>query len=410
MADINALKKKYSSPDIDIAETKDDERHDGNKYSLPYGLCKGVGIDTTGMSPREAWEAYENKTGISKKEAEEKHWDKTEKKEEPRKNGNTQEQGTIETRKKIDEQIKKAQDNPRFYESKRFSKQRLADNLNAGTEEMNECTARLFNDDNFGYNANEKETAFYPGYNKVCIAEQDDGGDSSPHAKGAVFYHETWHAIDYNYAEMPNDKHPRFSYPTLSNDYVLSNGKTMEEIRKEESRNVDWQAIKDKIEQERQDFFKKEGKDVKEITDRYNAVKAKLYDINTGDINLDNKARNELRNSEEYKKAINDWISIQGYPKSLMRKWGDLSDIYCAYRGGTFSLVDMGHDAKYWKQRPGSKARETFADIASAKATNEESYSTLKTYVPNMVSAFEEIYEKLKKGEIKHNARQEYKY
>lgn len=74
MADINALEKKYTSPDIDIAETKDDERHDGNKYSLPYGLCKGAGINTEGMTPREAWEAYENKTGISKKEAEEKHF------------------------------------------------------------------------------------------------------------------------------------------------------------------------------------------------------------------------------------------------------------------------------------------------------------------------------------------------
>lgn len=30
---------------------------------LPYGLCKDLGIDTTGMTPSEAWEAYENETG-----------------------------------------------------------------------------------------------------------------------------------------------------------------------------------------------------------------------------------------------------------------------------------------------------------------------------------------------------------
>lgn len=40
------------------------------KYSafstrLPYGLCKDIGIDTTGMTPREAWDAYYGKTGIS---------------------------------------------------------------------------------------------------------------------------------------------------------------------------------------------------------------------------------------------------------------------------------------------------------------------------------------------------------
>ena len=42
-------------------------RADG-KYSelsthLPYALCEDVGIDTDGMRPREAWEAYEEKTG-----------------------------------------------------------------------------------------------------------------------------------------------------------------------------------------------------------------------------------------------------------------------------------------------------------------------------------------------------------
>ena len=30
---------------------------------LPYGLCKSLGIDTTGMTPTEAWEAYESETG-----------------------------------------------------------------------------------------------------------------------------------------------------------------------------------------------------------------------------------------------------------------------------------------------------------------------------------------------------------
>ncbi|MBQ6679530.1 MAG: hypothetical protein IJM76_05850 [Lachnospiraceae bacterium] len=35
----------------------------GGKNALVYGLCKGEGIDTTGMEPKEAWEAYEKKTG-----------------------------------------------------------------------------------------------------------------------------------------------------------------------------------------------------------------------------------------------------------------------------------------------------------------------------------------------------------
>ena len=38
--------------------------------SLPYGLCKGAGIELPdGATPHEAWEAYEKGTGISREEA-----------------------------------------------------------------------------------------------------------------------------------------------------------------------------------------------------------------------------------------------------------------------------------------------------------------------------------------------------
>lgn len=56
-------------------ETKESGGH-GNRYSLPYGLCESVGIDTTGMTPREAWDAWTNKTGRTKEDAEREHWGK----------------------------------------------------------------------------------------------------------------------------------------------------------------------------------------------------------------------------------------------------------------------------------------------------------------------------------------------
>ena len=46
----------------------------GNHYSLPYGLCKSEGIDTTGMTPRDAWSAWMSKTGKTKEQAEAEHW------------------------------------------------------------------------------------------------------------------------------------------------------------------------------------------------------------------------------------------------------------------------------------------------------------------------------------------------
>lgn len=73
MADLERIKKKYDTPEIDIEEAT----NGGNRYSLPYGLCKSVGINTEGMTPREAWEAWQNKTGKTKEEAEKEHWGKT---------------------------------------------------------------------------------------------------------------------------------------------------------------------------------------------------------------------------------------------------------------------------------------------------------------------------------------------
>lgn len=72
MADLERIKKKYDTPEIDIEEAT----NGGNRYSLPYGLCKSVGINTEGMKPREAWDAWTSKTGRTKEDAEREHWGK----------------------------------------------------------------------------------------------------------------------------------------------------------------------------------------------------------------------------------------------------------------------------------------------------------------------------------------------
>ena len=48
----------------------------GNRYSLPYGLCASEGINTDGMTPREAWDAWTSKTGRTKEDAEREYWGK----------------------------------------------------------------------------------------------------------------------------------------------------------------------------------------------------------------------------------------------------------------------------------------------------------------------------------------------
>lgn len=104
MADLERIKKKYDTPEIDIEEAT----NGGNRYSLPYGLCKSVGINTEGMTPREAWEAWQNKTGKTKEEAEKEHWGKTADEKQPQ-NENSKE-NTSENVIKRKEDIKTKND------------------------------------------------------------------------------------------------------------------------------------------------------------------------------------------------------------------------------------------------------------------------------------------------------------
>ena len=77
-----AEKKPYEKPYIEIQPGEED----GNaRYRLPYGIAKGMGLDTTGMTPRQVWDMLKGR-GVNPdnayKELEEKA--KTEiKKEQP---------------------------------------------------------------------------------------------------------------------------------------------------------------------------------------------------------------------------------------------------------------------------------------------------------------------------------------
>ena len=78
-----AEKQAYESPYIEIVPGEEDG---GARYRLPYGIAKGMGLDTTGMTPRQVWDMLKGK-GINPdnayKELEKKA--KTEiKKEEPK--------------------------------------------------------------------------------------------------------------------------------------------------------------------------------------------------------------------------------------------------------------------------------------------------------------------------------------
>jgi hypothetical protein len=59
------MAKKIEIPEQEVVEV---DANDGNRYSLPYGIAKGLGLDTTGMRPREVWDMLKNR-GITPKDA-----------------------------------------------------------------------------------------------------------------------------------------------------------------------------------------------------------------------------------------------------------------------------------------------------------------------------------------------------
>lgn len=388
-------KKSYSTPEINVEEAVNHI----NRYSLPYGLCKGVGIDTDGMTPREAWEAWENKTGKTKAQAEKEHWgeDSKEQKKEKEKTGVPKKEDRTKSR---EEAIKKMFESDRIYETKTFSKKRFEANLRSGTEEMQETTANLFNDDGFIYKGGrDKSTYFSPADNRVQYKEQNDGGEGSVYQKGSVFYHETWHAIDYNYSE--------YTTP-LSTTYDLSDGKTLINRLDDDMKSIDWESVKKEVENERKIIreelankyeYSKEAENA--AVEAVVAVVKEWRNLPTPKPSYTHVLESEEMQELKRLRALDEKASLEAR-NTIKRKWGDLSDVLNGYSHGEDTLCGMGHKYGYWKNGT-NRATEVFAEIASAKAANNESYEVLKKYIPNTVNGFNEIYEKLKNGELKAN-------
>lgn len=394
--------------------TDEDEQEENKAHGntgLPFGLCKKFGISLPdNATPRDAWEALKRKTGLTPEQVY-----RDLKKKENAKRDEAEKIYNSEASTDISPEIvnksakEKMLNDSRCVFNKRFTKQFMDENLEAGNVEACNLTVTLFNNDSFGYNANERDTAFYPGFNKVCIREKDSGGEEndSYYSKGGVFYHETWHAIDSNYGEGDNRD-------ALSNTYRGVSGKTLQEALIEETRAVDWNGVKAAIERDIDEYYSGQGINRKQIMQKRAEAAQKAKDIFDKTLKDTNSyfeamnARSAYLYSQEYINIMAEYEKVKAIPKSTYRKWGDLSDVYSGFTSGRRDLVAMKHSRSYWQSDINKRGKEAFAECASAKATSPESYEVLKTYIPNTVAVFEEIYSKLLKGEIKAKGRAKY--
>lgn len=401
MADLERIKKKYDTPEIDIEEAT----NGGNRYSLPYGLCKSVGINTEGMTPREAWEAWQNKTGKTKEEAEKEHWNKGESKGEKNKTEKTEETEKLD----IKSETEKMLSSNRIYDSKSMSKKKIVEQLKYGDKNSLGVTAKLFNDDSFAYRDNERNTAYFSGFNKVCL-KKSVLDDQDHYERGETFYHETWHAIDYNYgAQVQQSAFGTEKVQPLSVTYKFDDEKTFKDVVDEEIKNINFEDVKSEIKKELKDYWATKGIDYDKAKKDFDDSIEKITALRQAG-KIDEAL--SYRDSEEFKKIkeAHSQVVNKGYPPEITKKWSNLSDMYSSTKGNSISrtLVGMGHTASYWRNSSNARAIEMFAECASAKAANPKSYETLKKYFPETVKRFDEIFEKLKKGDIKSSGRREY--
>ena len=324
---------------------------------LPFGLCKRYGITLPdNATPRDAWNALKGR-GISRWEV----YEKISGKEKPTGSGNkgVKEEQTKESGKTVEDLVA----SNRIKLSRKADKQGLTNLLNEGDEEVKDTTVKLFFDDSFGYDTKGRGYEnFSPNDNHVHCRYVSVGDDPLKQATSSAVYHESWHAIDFNYGGI--NRKEAYEYinrrkseiieekTRLTHTYVAFNGKTFIETLLDETKG-------------------KGAKWATEIQERYSA---------------DREAFIEENGEEGRKRAI--------------KKWSDMGDILNGLtRGKVF--VCAGHARGYWDKFGDARAAEAFAEIASAKATSPESYAILKEYIPNTVLTFEEIYGKLKSGGIK---------
>lgn len=347
-------------------EEKQEKKIPGWATRLPFGLCKRYGITLPdNATPRDAWNALKGR-GVTRQEVYESI------RENAKPTGN--DKGAKEEQEQDSKKTVEAfMSNDRIKVSAQ-NREALQKCFEAGTKEMQSVTSRLFIEDSYSYNTKSGTGKFSPIDNVVRMeyAYGKKGNDPT-----ATFYHESWHAIDYNYGEISQEDikrelseknneltklylarkiHP--SYHTkktkenmleaeakmyTSCSYKLSTGKTFKETLLEETKGRGKELLED-------------------VTKKFQTDKE-----NFG-----------------YEEAVKNWLDMSDIVEGLTKYYS----------------ICGGHGNRYWDNAGNSRAKEAFAEIASSKATNQKSYDIIKSYLPKTVAAFEELYKKISKGEI----------
>lgn len=411
---------KYVAPTYERIDKPDSK---GNFFvRLAYGVV-GSYMDTKSMTTSEVIEEFLNRSGVkTPREFFDKKF-KGGKKPQDNPGAEAKNQATFE--QKRDKMLDNAD---RIQYKGHLTKEGVKNALDKGANGTGELTATLFNEDHFKLVGTNSGDCYNPASLEVRLTKEPFSyNDKSVYSEYGTFYHESWHAIDYNYGDFdappradlnfdelmyykkhPGKYHELYGQRTLSSHYELSTGKTfqqtlIDEYKKAKKDGKITELAKEYKEERRVKFKEEYGFTPDEAVERYNQQREKAEEIRK--TQGDDKYI-EFTTTKEYIDGRTAYIrATSGYvTPEMYKKYGDISDIISGATQSADGLCGMGHSGSYWK-RGGERARaqECFAEFASSKATNPESYELMRKYFPETAKAFDEIYTKLQNGEIKAN-------
>lgn len=391
-----------------MAEEKDNEEKDEGQpkrnaalLRLPFGLCKRYGIKTEdSWTPRDAWNALKGRRGIDPREAMDDYLDdrgadkpstKTAKKDTPTPPMSP----------------KEAHDEVFGGSRNRLNKtplKRAREGFENGTPEMQATTARLFRDDhwtmvntskNGDCYAHGKRVNWWDGtataVREVQLSSGEEGG-STIYAVGSTFYHESWHAVSHNYG-VTGEEGEDWS---LATKYKFDGKNTFEDALFKDT--ADRDAFVSRADAE----FREQ---MEQVTGKYSDTAEEEEQLRMAMMraNWRQGVRAERKLEKEYldkhPEFAERYRKKQAQEGAVRQRWSDVSDVVSSLTDGVG--LCGAHTKGYWR-KPGKRAEEAFAEIASAKAVDGGGrYELLKRYLPSTVAAFEQIYDALKNGKLK---------
>lgn len=200
------------------SEEKEERKIPAWATRLPFGLCKRYGISLPeSATPREAWEALRGR-GVSRQEV----YSKIREKAKPAGN-----KGSAADQPK-ESHVDIVLGNQRMLVEDEKLREHIKKSIKLGTPEMQEATTKLFAGDHFKIEKSKiKDNDAYAVETRTVNLSGHKEGGNTVYSPGHTYYHEMWHAVDYNYGDKSTGE-------TLSTGYKLKNGKTFEQTLNEE--------------------------------------------------------------------------------------------------------------------------------------------------------------------------------